>query len=163
MTSVQIYTDGACSGNPGPGGYGALLMSLGHTRELSAGYRLTTNNRMELMGPIAALSALKRPCKVELCSDSKYVVDSMQNGWVLRWKQTGWKKKENRDLWTRILDLDCLHDITFVWVKGHSTNPHNNRCDELAVTACKSADLATDEGYEAAQQRKNAQSMLFDL
>lgn len=135
---VEIFTDGACSGNPGPGGYGAILRVGEHVKEISGGEANTTNNRMELMGVISALSALKYPCDVVLTTDSKYVVDSVTKGWAKGWKAKGWIKSDkkpalNVDLWERLLDLLDVHNVKFVWVKGHAGHPENERCDELAV------------------------------
>ncbi len=135
---VEIFTDGACSGNPGPGGYGAILRVGEHVKEISGGEPATTNNRMELMGVISALSALKYPCDVVLTTDSKYVVDSVTKGWARGWKAKGWVKSDkkpalNVDLWERLLDLLDVHNVKFVWVKGHAGHPENERCDELAV------------------------------
>jgi ribonuclease HI len=156
MTQVTIYTDGACSGNPGPGGYGTILKSGKHERELAQGYRRTTNNRMELMAVVAGLKILTRPCSVTLYSDSRYVVDGIEKGWAKSWQARGWKKADkqparNADLWGLILELTSKHRVKLVWVKGHASNPGNNRCDELAVTASKSADLIVDQGYEVEQ------------
>ncbi len=136
--TVEIFTDGACSGNPGPGGYGAILRVGEHKKEISGGEAQTTNNRMELMGVIAALSALKYPCDVVLTTDSKYVVDSVTKGWAKGWKARGWVKSDkkpalNVDLWEKLLDLLEIHRVKFVWVKGHAGHPENERCDELAV------------------------------
>lgn len=137
MKTVTIYTDGACSGNPGPGGWGAILMFGEHRRELSGGEPQTTNNRMELQGVISALELLKEPCTVELYSDSKYVIDALDKGWAKSWKKNGWKRKTglalNPDLWDKLLSLCEMHEVKLHWVKGHATNPYNNRCDELAV------------------------------
>jgi len=138
MKTVTIYTDGACSGNPGPGGWGAILMYGEHKKELSGGERQTTNNRMELTGVIEALRALKQPCAVELYSDSKYVIDALEKGWARGWKARGWIKSDkkpalNPDLWEILLQLCDYHRVSLHWVKGHASNPHNNRCDELAV------------------------------
>ena len=135
---VTIYTDGACSGNPGPGGFGAILMYGDHKKELSGGEAETTNNRMELMGVITALKALKRPCTVQLYTDSQYVVNAIQKGWAKKWRANGWmrNKKDKAmtpDLWQELLALLAIHQVTFHWVKGHAENPYNNRCDELAV------------------------------
>lgn len=135
---VYIYTDGACSGNPGPGGYGAILKSGDNIKELSGGCEKTTNNKMELTAVIKALEALKKPCRVELCTDSKYVVDAVNLGWAEKWKSNGWmrNKKEpalNSDLWEKLLGLLDLHEVNFVWVKGHAGHPENERCDALAV------------------------------
>ncbi|MBE5040838.1 ribonuclease HI [Ructibacterium gallinarum] len=139
---VEIFTDGACSGNPGPGGFGVVLRYKQYERELSGGEANTTNNRMELSAVIAGLEALTEPCKVTLYSDSKYFVDAVQNGWAVSWKQRGWmrNKKEkalNPDLWEQILKLLDYHEVTLVWVKGHAGHPENERCDRLAVAESK--------------------------
>ena len=138
MKEVTIYTDGACSGNPGPGGWGAILMYGGYKKEISGGEALTTNNRMELMGVISALQALREPCIVELWSDSKYVIDALSKGWAVSWRSKGWRKADkkpalNVDLWEVLLPLTERHEMRYHWVKGHAENPYNNRCDELAV------------------------------
>ena len=138
MKTVTIYTDGACSGNPGPGGWGAILEYMGHEKELSGGEKNTTNNRMELTAVIKALQALKEPCTVALYSDSKYVLDALQKGWAVSWRKKGWIKSDkkpalNPDLWETLLNLVEKHDVRYHWVKGHAANPKNNRCDELAV------------------------------
>ena len=138
MKTVEIYTDGACSGNPGPGGWGAILRYNGAEKELSGGQAHTTNNRMELTGVIAALSALKEPCRVELWSDSKYVIDALDKGWAKSWQKKGWIKSDkkpalNPDLWEALLALTEKHEMHYHWVKGHADNAYNNRCDELAV------------------------------
>ena len=138
MKQVQIYTDGACRGNPGKGGWGAILVYGKTERELSGGEAQTTNNRMELTSVIEALSALKEPCKVTLTSDSKYVVDAIEKGWARAWQANGWKKADrkpalNPDLWEKLLTLLDKHDVTFVWVKGHDGHPYNERCDKLAT------------------------------
>jgi len=138
MKAVQIYTDGACSGNPGPGGWGAILLHGDVKRELSGGEQETTNNRMELTGVISALEALKEPCKVDLYTDSQYIVNAITKGWAVGWREKGWmrNKKEpakNPDLWERLLALLTYQDVTFHWVRGHAENAYNNRCDELAV------------------------------
>lgn len=139
--SVTIYTDGACSGNPGPGGWGAILMYGPHKKEISGGDPKTTNNRMELLGVISALETLKESCAVDLYSDSKYVIDALQKGWAKSWRKNGWKRKTgpalNPDLWERLLNLCDQHQVTLHWVKGHAQNPYNNRCDELAVAESK--------------------------
>ena len=140
MKTVEIYTDGACSGNPGPGGWGAILRYGDAERELSGGEADTTNNRMELMGVIRALEALKEPCVVELWSDSKYVIDGLSKGWAEGWKKRGWIKSDkkpalNPDLWARLLDLTARHEMRYHWVRGHAGNPYNERCDALAVAA----------------------------
>lgn len=138
MKTVTIYTDGACSGNPGPGGWGAILIYGEHKKELSGGEAHTTNNRMELTGVITALEALKEPCVVELYSDSKYVIDALEKGWARGWKARGWVKSDkkpalNPDLWEKLLMLCEKHTVKLHWVKGHAENEFNNRCDELAV------------------------------
>ena len=135
---VEIFSDGACSGNPGPGGYGAILRWKGKEKELCGGEKHTTNNRMELTGVIEALSALKYPCKVVLTTDSKYVLDSVTKGWVYNWKKNGWKKADkspalNVDLWERLLALLEIHEVEWNWIKGHAGHPENERCDSLAV------------------------------
>lgn len=142
MKEVQIFTDGACSGNPGPGGWGAILRYGDTVKELSGGEPKTTNNRMEMSAVIAALSALKEPCKVTLTSDSKYVIDAITKGWAKKWKSNNWIKSDkkpalNSDLWETMLKLLDIHDVTFVWVKGHAGHPENERCDELAVMESK--------------------------
>jgi len=138
--TVDIYTDGACSGNPGPGGWGAILEcpALDYSKEISGGEHITTNNRMELTAVISALSELKKPCNVNLWTDSRYIVDAMTKGWAVRWKANGWMRNKkdkalNPDLWEKILYLCNVHSVTFNWVKGHADNPKNNRCDEMAV------------------------------
>lgn len=139
MKHVEIYTDGACRGNPGKGGWGAILVYGNKEKELSGGEALTTNNRMELTSVIEALSALKEPCRVTLTSDSKYVVDAIEKGWARSWQSNGWKKADrkpalNPDLWEKLLALLDKHEVTFVWVKGHDGHPYNERCDQLATT-----------------------------
>ena len=153
MQAVTIYTDGGAKGNPGPGGYGAVLIFGEHRKELTGGYRLTTNNRMELTGVIEGLKALKRPCAVTLYSDSKYVVDGIEKGWARRWRRNAWRRTKkgdmamNADLWAQILDLLDVHRVQFKWVKGHAGNPENERCDELAVQTSSRKDLPEDPGY----------------
>lgn len=148
---IVIYTDGSALGNPGPGGYGVVLMSGPHFKELSAGYRRTTNNRMELLAVIVALGALKtRGAEATIYSDSRYVVDAVTKGWLDGWVRTGFKGKKNVDLWRRYLTVAAAHRVRFVWVKGHADNRWNERCDQLAVAAAHGADLPADEGYEAA-------------
>ena len=145
---ITIYTDGASSGNPGPGGYGVVLISGKHRLEKSEGFRLTTNNRMELMAVIAGLEALKIPgSKVVIYTDSKYVADSVEKGWVFQWESKLFKKKKNPDLWIRFLKVYRNHKVRFVWIKGHSNNIENERCDRLAVTAYTGASLTEDTGY----------------
>ena len=140
MKTVEIYTDGACSGNPGPGGWGAILKYRDVEREMSGGEAMTTNNRMELLGVIRALSALKEPCIVELWSDSKYVIDGLSKGWAAGWRKRGWVKSDkkpalNPDLWEQLLNLIAKHEMRYHWVKGHAENKYNPRCDALAVAA----------------------------
>ena len=154
---VKIYTDGAARGNPdGPGGYGTVLEYIDtkgnlHTRELSKGYRRTTNNRMELMAVIAGLEALNRPCQVQVYSDSKYVVDAFNQHWIDGWIKKGWKRGKNEpvknpDLWKRLLDATAPHQVAFIWVKGHDGHPQNERCDTLATQAADGEELAEDDG-----------------
>lgn len=140
MKEVDIYTDGACSGNPGPGGWGAILRYNGMEKEISGGEKNTTNNRMELMAVISALECLKEACVVQLYSDSKYVIDALNLGWAVSWRKKGWIKSDkkpalNIDLWERLLTLTEKHEMHYHWVKGHANNQYNNRCDALAVTA----------------------------
>jgi len=144
-----MYTDGASRGNPGPGGYGVILMSGSHRKELSQGYRLTTNNRMEIMGVIAGLEALKKDgMNVVVHSDSQYVVKAVQEGWLKKWISTQFKGgKKNKDLWMRFHNLAQKHHVRFVWVRGHADNMYNNRCDQLATEAADGTDLLEDEGY----------------
>lgn len=137
MDHVMIYTDGSCRKNPGPGGWGAILVHGGREKEISGGEAETTNNRMELSAAINALEALRKPCKVTLTSDSKYMIDSITKGWVYSWKKNGWKKSDkspalNPDLWEKLLGLLKIHEVEFVWVKGHAGHPYNERCDEMA-------------------------------
>jgi ribonuclease HI len=152
MREVILYSDGASSGNPGPGGFGTILMSGSLVKEISEGYKLTTNNRMELMGVIRGLEALKKEgTTVKVFSDSKYVVDAINKGWVFEWEKKGFHKKSNPDLWMRLLKLIRKHNISFHWVKGHANNPYNNRCDELAVLAAKGRNLQDDTGYSGSK------------
>jgi ribonuclease HI len=151
---IQIYTDGACKGNPGPGGYGTVLLMGDRRKELSGGFRKTTNNRMELLAAIEGLKSLKRPCEVELTSDSKYVVNAMEKGWAVRWRSKDWKLSptktaKNPDLWKQLLELCEIHTVTFTWVKGHSGHPENERCDQLAVAASEKKELPEDVGFES--------------
>lgn len=151
---ITIYTDGAASGNPGPGGYGALLQSGQHYKELSQGYRLTTNNRMELLAVIVALEALKvSGSEVVVYSDSKYVCDAVEKGWLFDWERKQFKKKKNIDLWKRFLVSYRKHKVNFHWVKGHANIPGNERCDRLAVAASNSSRLLVDEGYEEEREQ----------
>jgi ribonuclease HI len=145
---ITIYTDGASSGNPGPGGYGVVLISGKHRLEKSEGFTLTTNNRMELMAVIAGLEALKIPgSRVVIYTDSKYVADSVEKGWVFQWESKAFKKKKNPDLWTRFLKVYRKHTVKFVWIKGHSSNAENELCDRLAVAASSGNSLLEDKGY----------------
>jgi ribonuclease HI len=152
QSEVIIYTDGACSGNPGPGGYAAVMLASGKRMELSQGYVNTTNNRMELLAVIAALERLSRPCSVTIYSDSQYVVDSVTKRWVYSWQRNGWRKADrkpalNVDLWKRLLPLLEKHTVVFKWVRGHNNNVENERCDVLAVAASQSDDRLVDEGF----------------
>ena len=148
MSQVIIYTDGSALGNPGPGGYGVVMLAPpNHRKELSAGFRLTTNNRMELMAVCVGLEALKRPCNVTVYSDSKYVVDAVEKGWLKSWVAKRFKDKKNADLWMRYLKAVEPHNVKFVWVKGHANNVENERCDTLAVAAANGKALAGDTGY----------------
>ena len=152
MSHVVIYTDGAAEPNPGPGGYGVVLLAGKHRKELSGGFRKTTNNRMELLAVIVGLESLTKPCLVTLYSDSKYVVDSVEKGSVHRWSKNNWyrtktDRAKNADLWARFLDIYAKHKVRFKWVKGHAGVPENERCDELAVAAAQSYDAAPDVGY----------------
>ena len=153
MKFVEIFTDGACSGNPGKGGYGAILKYNGNVKEISQGYLITTNNRMELLAAITALEMLKEPCKVDLYSDSKYLVDSVTLGWIEKWQANGWKRKgsemaKNIDLLKRLLTQLSRHEVKFIWVKGHDGHTENERCDYLATSAIKKDNLIEDIGYD---------------
>lgn len=149
MPQVTIYTDGSALGNPGPGGYGIVLLAPpNHRKEISAGFSLTTNNRMELMAVCVALEALKTQCDVTVYSDSRYVVDAVEKGWVFGWEKKGFKDKKNPDLWMRFLRVYRRHRVRFVWVKGHANNPENERCDRLAVAAANGRNLPEDTGYQ---------------
>ena len=152
LKTIELFTDGACSGNPGKGGYGVVLHYKGHEKELSEGYRLTTNNRMEIMAVIKGLSALSEPCNVHLYSDSKYVIDAIEQGWVYKWELNGWMRNKkdpavNVDLWEQLLVLLDEHNVELHWVKGHAGHPQNERCDRLAVAAAQGDNLLEDEGY----------------
>ena len=149
MKEVELFTDGACSGNPGPGGWGAILRWNGMEKELSGGEAQTTNNRMELMGAIHGLEALNQPCAVELYTDSQYLSKAINEGWLQNWKKKGWKTSgkepvKNKDLWTRLLSALEPHKVDFIWVKGHAGDEMNERCDELATTAADGDDLLID-------------------
>ncbi len=157
---VTIYTDGGALGNPGPGGYGAVLIHGEHRKEFSGGFRLTTNNRMELTACIVGLKALKYECSVTLYSDSKYVVDGISKGWAKRWKSNGWmrnRKEEalNADLWAELLDLSDMHNVEFLWVKGHAGIPENECCDRLATSSAAKKGLPPDKGYETKIKLQN--------
>ena len=149
MADIKIFTDGAAKGNPGNGGYGIVMLSGPYRKELSQGYRHTTNNRMELLSVIVALETIKNTGNnVVVYSDSKYVVDSVEKGWVFNWAKKGFKGKKNADLWQRFLKIYPKNKVSFVWVKGHAQNQENNRCDQLAVAAAEGKGLLADEGYE---------------
>ena len=152
MKAVTLYTDGGCLNNPGPGGYGVVMIYNSHRKELSGGFRKTTNNRMEIFAAIAGLEALKEPCRVTLFSDSQYLVYAIQKGWAGKWRANGWKRSNkekaiNPDLWERLLNLCDVHDVQFQWLRGHAGQNENERCDELAKAAAKSPDLPVDSGY----------------
>jgi ribonuclease HI len=145
---ITIYTDGAASGNPGPGGFGVILISGRHRLEKSEGYRLTTNNRMELMAVITGLEALKIPgSRVVIYTDSKYVADAVEKRWLFQWESKAFKKKKNQDLWIRFLGIYRKHQVRFIWIKGHHNNPENENCDRMAVEASKKTTLLEDTGY----------------
>jgi ribonuclease HI len=153
LKQVTMYTDGACKGNPGPGGYGAVLLYGDRRKEISGGFRRTTNNRMEILAAIEGLSALRQKCEVTLYTDSEYLSRAITQGWARRWRENGWKRNKrekavNPDLWQRLLDLCDHHEVHFHWVRGHAGNPENERCDQLAVAAASLADLPIDKGYE---------------
>lgn len=155
IKQVKIYTDGGCIYNPGPGGFGVVLLYNSHRKELSGGYRRTTNNRMEIYAAIAGLEALKEPCHVTLFSDSQYLVNAIQKKWARRWQANGWRRNKeekalNPDLWERLLKLCDIHRVEFVWVRGHAGQKENERCDELAKAAARNTNLAIDKGYERA-------------
>ena len=153
---IEIFTDGASSGNPGPGGYGVILRSGKHYKELSEGFRKTTNNRMELLAVIKGLEALKNLKEdVTIYSDSKYVIDSIEKRWLQGWVKKGFAGKKNKDLWLRYLEVSKLHNIKFIWVRGHAGHPENERCDELAVTAGKQKNLLIDSVFEMESAKVN--------
>lgn len=152
---IQIFTDGAASGNPGPGGYGVILRAGNHYKEISEGFRLTTNNRMELLAVCIGLEAIKKlNQEIVIYSDSKYVIDSVEKKWVFGWLKKGFAGKKNKDLWMRFLQVYKLHQVKFVWVKGHAGHPENERCDELAVIASKSKDQKIDTVFEVENQKQ---------
>ncbi len=156
MKKVEIYTDGACTGNPGKGGFGAVLVYNGQEKRISKGFRKTTNNRMELMAAIEALRLLKEPCTVDLYSDSKYLTDAINQGWLSSWVKNNWKKADkkkvlNPDLWQSLLELTTKHDVTFIWVKGHAGHKYNEICDEMAVKAYTDSPTEIDAEYEKEQ------------
>lgn len=151
--SITIFTDGSALGNPGPGGYGTVLISGVHRREISQGFTLTTNNRMELLAVIVGLEAIKQPSQsITIYSDSKYVVDAINKGWVFKWELTSFKGKKNPDLWRRFLRIYAQHNVKMVWVKGHAQNEQNNVCDLLATTAARNSPTNLDQGYIDAQR-----------
>jgi ribonuclease HI len=171
VTEVTVYTDGACIGNPGPGGYAAILISGDKRREIVGGHRLTTNNRMEILAALVALEALKWPCRVKVHSDSRYLVDAVVQGRAQRWRDNGWKRNRkeeavNVDLWERLLVICEKHEVEFVWVPGHAGHPENERCDLLAAAAAQGDGLLPDVGYEERQAKREAkettQRTLFD-
>lgn len=150
---IYLYTDGAAKGNPGPGGYGVLLKKDSFKKELSGGFKKTTNNRMELLAVIIGLEALKKPPqKVLVLSDSKYVIDSVEKGWVFNWEKKGFKKKKNVDLWLRFLNIYKQHVVSFKWIKGHSNHSENERCDFLAVKAAGGSNLQVDKGFGSCEK-----------
>jgi len=153
VKTVIIYTDGACLGNPGAGGYGVVLIYGEHRKELSGGFRLTTNNRMEMMAALVGLEALDKPCQVRLYSDSRYLVDAITKGWARKWRDNNWwrnkaEKALNTDLWEKLLELSDKHQVEFLWIKGHAGHPENERCDKLAVLAAEQENLLEDTGYD---------------
>jgi len=153
LPEVMIYTDGGCINNPGPGGYGVILLHKGHRRELSGGFRLTTNNRMEILAAIKGLEALKQRCHVTIYSDSQYVVNAIEKGWAVRWQSQGWKRNRkekavNPDLWERLLDLCGRHDVRFQWIRGHVGTEENERADQLAKEAATGPGQSIDQAYE---------------
>jgi ribonuclease HI len=167
LKKVSIYTDGACFKNPGPGGYGVLLLYGRHRKELSGGFRRTTNNRMEIMAAIVGLEALKYACRVTIYTDSQYLAKSMTKRWVHRWREHGWMRNReekacNHDLWQRLLCACSPHKVKFKWLRGHAGHRENERCDELAVAASQRKGLPADEGYEAERLVFSRCSTLFD-
>lgn len=166
LKRVTIYTDGGCIGNPGPGGYGVVLLYGPKRREMSGGFRRTTNNRMEIMAAIAGLEALRYRCAVTIYTDSRYLANSIMLGWAARWRRNGWKRNQkeiavNADLWERLLDLCARHEVRFEWLKGHAGDTENECCDRLSMHAAQSPDLATDVGYEGPAPKSRISG--FDL
>lgn len=167
LESIIVYSDGACTGNPAPGGFAAILLGGGGRRKLSGGRRLTTSNRMEMMAPIAAMAALEWPSRVTIYSDSRYLVDSFMRGSAHRWRANGWKRSRkdyalNGDLWRELLDLSEKHEIEFVWVRSRAGDPDNVRCRQMSVMASRLEDLPIDEGYERQLARAKSQGLLFE-
>ena len=165
LKKVLIYTDSACIGNPGPGGYAAVLLYGNRRKELCGGFRLTTNNRMEIMAAIVGLQALKTRCSVTLYTDSQYLAEAMMQGWAKRWRADSWRRNRkekalNPDLWERLLDLCDQHEVEFVWIQSHAGNPENERCDKLSMQAAQRKNLPADTGYEDTQ---TAKPPLFDV
>ncbi len=159
LKTVELFSDGACSGNPGKGGYGTILKYGEIKKEISGGFRLTTNNRMEIIGVLEGFEKLKEPCNVIVTSDSKYVIDALSKGWVYGWQKKGWiksdkKRAQNVDLWERLLKEIAKHNVTYNWIKGHAGHPENERCDHLAVSAYSGDDLMIDAEYE--REKENA-------
>jgi len=166
LPAVIIYTDGACIGNPGPGGYAVVLIQGSHRKELSGGFRLTTNNRMELMAAIIGLQALRTRCAVTLYSDSQYLVEGITQGWAQQWRASRWRKSKgkalNADLWEQLLNLCDRHEVRFIWVRGHTGDPENDRCDQLSVQAAQRQDLPADVVYEESVAHKPQTLSLFE-
>lgn len=165
LKEVTIYTDGGAQGNPGPGGYGVVLICGKHRKELSGGFRFTTNNRMELMAAIVGLQALKLRCRVRLFSDSKYLVDAVEKRWAEHWRRRNWRRKEdepalNPDLWERLLDLCRKHQVRFEWLRGHAGHKENERCDQLATQAAQKKDLPADQPFESLQNGRRGRPLL---
>ena len=157
LKEINLYTDGASSGNPGPGGYGVILKYLNNQKELSGGFRRTTNNRMELMAVIEGLKSIKEKCKVNIHSDSKYIVDAIEQEWIYKWKSLGWKRNKkqkllNPDLWQELFGLLQKHEVKLFWVRGHNGHPENERCDYLAVKASQQPDLPADKYFESSPE-----------
>lgn len=153
LKRVSIYSDGSCIGNPGPGGYGVILDYQGRRKEISGGFRKTTNNRMEALAAIIGLQALKEPCSVKVHTDSKYVVDGISKGWAIKWRDNNWRRDRNKlasnwELWKMLLEQVARHDVEFIWIRGHSGHPENERCDDLAQSAARADPAAIDDGYE---------------